>query len=137
MKRIKTVPMRRRRDLPPHKDDIKDSMFKGITLRNEFDTPKGEYYNLDFNQIKESVDLFKLCSEYVNDFEKSGNYFRGTCPLPSCSEEDKGKQFNFNPKKQVFYCFMCHKGGDALAFLALLKDISIVEAAKELETSNY
>ncbi len=46
---------------------------------------------------------------------------------------DRGESLTVTPEKQIFYCFSCFKGGDYIAFICQLKNISpmdVIEMAK-------
>lgn len=54
--------------------------------------------------------------------------FLALCPFHA----EKTPSFNVNHDRQMFYCFGCQKGGDALKFLQEFEGISFPEALKKL-----
>ena len=52
----------------------------------------------------------------------------GLCPF----HQEKTASFSVSPSKQVFYCFGCGKGGDAITFLRELEHLTYVEAVERL-----
>lgn len=59
---------------------------------------------------------------------KDKKTWRGTCPL--CNTE---RTFIASNVRNRFYCHGCKETGDGLELLVKIKNISHVEAAKELE----
>src|SRR6202162_4894963 len=85
----------------------------------------------DIDAVKDRTDLVKLVGQYLT-LKKSGHYsLSGLCP---CHQE-KTPSFSVSPAKQVFYCFGCGKGGDAITFLRELEHLSYVEAVERLAKS--
>ncbi|MBI3649161.1 MAG: DNA primase [Actinobacteria bacterium] len=82
----------------------------------------------DIEAVKERTDLVKLASQYLT-LKKSGHdSMSGLCPF----HQEKTPSFSVSPAKQVFYCFGCSKGGDAITFLRELEHLSYVEAVERL-----
>lgn len=79
-------------------------------------------------QIKSQTDIVRLVSRYVRLDKKSGQNLTGLCPFHS----EKTPSFTVTPTKQIFYCFGCHKGGDAIKFLSEIEHIPWREAAERL-----
>src|SRR5437667_3851043 len=82
----------------------------------------------DVEAGKERTDLVKLVAQYLT-LKKSGHdSMSGLCPF----HQEKTPSFSVSPAKQVFYCFGCNKGGDAITFLRELEHLSYVEAVERL-----
>lgn len=79
------------------------------------------------NDIKDKVDILDLVSEYVK-LEKRGRNYIGLCPF----HDEKTPSFTVSEDKQICHCFGCKKGGNVFQFTQEIKDISFVEAVKEL-----
>ena len=79
------------------------------------------------NEIKEKTDILDLVSEYVK-LEKRGRNYIGLCPF----HDEKTPSFTVSEDKQICHCFGCKKGGNVFQFTQDIKDISFVEAVKEL-----
>lgn len=60
--------------------------------------------------------------------KKSGSNFSAVCPFHS----EKTASFSVNRQKQFYYCFGCHKSGDAIQFLIDYEKISFVDAIETL-----
>lgn len=63
-------------------------------------------------QVRDAADIVHLVGEYV-DLKRSGSDYRGPCPFHGGTH----RNFAVIPKKQMFYCFVCHEGGDVFTFL--------------------
>ncbi len=71
----------------------------------------------DIEAVKERTDIVKLVGQYLT-LKKSGHdSLTGLCPF----HQEKTGSFSVSPAKQVFYCFGCGKGGDAITFLRELE----------------
>ncbi|MEA2554910.1 MAG: primase, partial [Actinomycetota bacterium] len=82
----------------------------------------------DIEQVKERTDLVALVGQYLS-LKKSGHdSMSGLCPF----HQEKTPSFSVSPSKQVFYCFGCSKGGDAITFLRELEHLTYVEAVERL-----
>lgn len=78
-------------------------------------------------QVKGSVDIVEVVSEYVQLKKQGRNYF-GLCPFHG----EKSPSFSVSPDKQFFHCFGCGAGGTSLTFLMDIESISFPEALEIL-----
>ncbi len=72
-------------------------------------------------------DIVDVVGMYVHLTKKGANYF-GLCPFHG----EKTASFSVSPRKQMYYCFGCHKGGGAATFLMDYENISFPEAIERL-----
>ncbi len=79
------------------------------------------------SQILAASDIVDVVSEAVL-LKRSGQNFFGLCPFHS----EKTSSFSVNPAKQIFYCFGCHAGGNALSFVMKYHGVSFPEAVRML-----
>jgi DNA primase len=85
----------------------------------------------DIDAVKERTDIVQLVGQYLT-LKKSGHdSLTGLCPF----HQEKTGSFSVSPAKQVFYCFGCGKGGDAITFLRELEHLSYVEAIERLAST--
>jgi len=63
-------------------------------------------------QIRESADIVGVIGEYV-ELKRTGADYRGPCPF----HQGTNRNFSVSPKKKIYYCFVCHEGGDVFTFL--------------------
>ena len=78
-------------------------------------------------EVLRANDVVDIISPYVQLKRSGANYF-GLCPFHS----EKSPSFSVSPGKQIFYCFGCGAGGNALTFLMKYENCSFQEALKKL-----
>lgn len=79
------------------------------------------------DKIKDRLDIVELIGEYVH-LKKSGSNHIGLCPFHS----EKTPSFTVSDSKQMFHCFGCGAGGDAITFVMRRENLDFVEALKFL-----
>ena len=79
------------------------------------------------NQIRQSIDIVDVVSEYVQ-LKKQGRNFFGLCPF----HNENSPSFSVSPDKQIYYCFGCGAGGNVYSFLMDIEGISFQEAVLKL-----
>jgi len=79
------------------------------------------------SEILNTSDIVDIVSESVI-LKKSGRNFFGLCPFHS----EKSPSFSVNADKQIFHCFGCSAGGNALSFVMKYHGISFPEAVRML-----
>lgn len=60
--------------------------------------------------------------------KRSGSEYTGLCPF----HNEKTPSFSVNEKKQMYYCFGCHAGGNTVTFLMQYYNYTFTEALKVL-----
>jgi DNA primase len=78
-------------------------------------------------QILERIDIVDVVSRYVN-LKRSGKNYLGLCPFHT----EKTPSFSVSPEKQIFKCFGCGKGGNAIHFIKEYEGIQFREAVEML-----
>lgn len=78
-----------------------------------------------FDLIRQKVEIYDVVARRVN-LRRLGSYWKGSCPF----HFETDASFTISPDKKIFYCFGCHEGGDAVAFIAKIENVSQVEAAE-------
>jgi DNA primase len=78
-------------------------------------------------QVRHSVDIVDVISEYVQLKKQGRNYF-GLCPFHG----ENTPSFSVSPDKQIFHCFGCGAGGNALSFVMQIEGVSFVQAVEKL-----
>ncbi len=86
------------------------------------------YYDENLvEEIRSRNDIVDVISNYVH-LQKKGTQYFGLCPFHS----EKTGSFSVDPRKQMYYCFGCHKGGNAITFLMDYENWSFPEALSYL-----
>jgi DNA primase len=78
-------------------------------------------------RIRQSVDIVDVIGDYVQLRKQGRNYF-GLCPFHG----ENTPSFSVSSDKQIFHCFGCGEGGNALSFLMKIDGISFAEAVQKL-----
>ncbi len=78
-------------------------------------------------EVRIQTDIVNLISEYVR-LEKRGRNYVGICPF----HQERDPSFSVSPEKQIFYCFGCRTGGNAIKFLMLVENLTFVESVRRL-----
>lgn len=78
-------------------------------------------------EVRRRTDIVSLIGEYVT-LRKAGRNFLGLCPF----HQEKTPSFTVSPDKQMFHCFGCSEGGNAISFLMKLNHLTFPEAVRQL-----
>lgn len=78
-------------------------------------------------EIHARIDIASLIGSYV-PLHKRGNDLVGLCPF----HNEKTPSFHVHPDKGFFKCFGCGAGGDTIAFLSKLENLSFPDAVRVL-----
>ncbi|MBA7481496.1 DNA primase [subsurface metagenome] len=79
------------------------------------------------NRIRDTADILDVVSSYVQLKRRGHNWF-GLCPF----HQEKTPSFSVNQQKQIFHCFGCGRGGNAISFLMEVEKLDFVDAVKRL-----
>lgn len=75
------------------------------------------------DRIFEAADIVSVVSDYVSLKRKGANYW-GNCPF----HDEKTPSFSVSPAKNIYKCFGCGKGGNAVNFIMGVENLSYYEA---------
>ncbi|WGV25917.1 DNA primase [Halotia branconii] len=78
-------------------------------------------------EIKQRADIVDVVSEHVV-LRKRGKDFVGLCPF----HDEKSPSFTVSQTKQMYYCFGCQAGGNAIKFLMDLEKRQFTEVVLDL-----
>ena len=82
------------------------------------------YYPEDVvEEVRTRNDIVDVISGYVKLQKKGANYF-GLCPF----HNEKSPSFSVSPQKQMYYCFGCGAGGNAITFIMEYENYTFPEA---------
>lgn len=79
------------------------------------------------DQVRHSVDIVDVIGQYVQ-LRPAGKSLMGLCPF----HDERTPSFSVDEKKQLFYCFSCHRGGNVFHFLEDLKNEGFLDALREV-----
>jgi DNA primase len=82
----------------------------------------------DITLLRERVSIVDVISEHVTLKPAGGGNLRGLCPF----HDEKTPSFNVRPSQNVYYCFGCAAGGDAIRFVMEADHLTFVEAVERL-----
>ena len=78
-------------------------------------------------EVKAKVDIVDVVGEHVV-LKKRGKDYLGSCPF----HQEKSPSFSVSPTKQMYYCFGCQAGGNAIDFMMELGKQSFTEVVLDL-----
>lgn len=78
-------------------------------------------------EVRMKNDIVDVISGYVKLQKKGSSYF-GLCPF----HNEKSPSFSVSPGKQMYYCFGCGAGGNAITFLMQYENYTFQEALQTL-----
>ncbi|MFL6230503.1 MAG: DNA primase [Pyrinomonadaceae bacterium] len=79
------------------------------------------------SQVLAATDIVELVGRTVK-LTRAGKDFKGLCPF----HQEKSASFTVSPSKQMFYCYGCKAGGDAITFVMKRDRVEFMEALKGL-----
>jgi DNA primase catalytic core len=77
---------------------------------------------------KEKINILDVIQTSGVLMEKHGVNWFGLCPFHS----EKTPSFSVNEQKQMFYCFGCGAGGDAIEYVQRFYDLDFIKATEQL-----
>ncbi len=80
------------------------------------------------DEVLEKTDIVDLVSMY-SKLKRVGNRFQCLCPLHN---DKKTPSFSISPDKQLFHCFGCGAGGNAIHFVMAKEGLDFMDALKLL-----
>ncbi|MFH1846165.1 MAG: DNA primase [Candidatus Omnitrophota bacterium] len=77
------------------------------------------------DRVLDRVDIVDIISEYIQ-LKKAGRSFKANCPF----HDEKTPSFVVSPDKQIFHCFGCGAGGNAIGFVMKYENMVFPEAVR-------
>ena len=78
-------------------------------------------------EILQATDIVALIESYF-PLKRAGTNFRAVCPF----HNEKTPSFNVNPQRQIFKCFGCGAGGNAIAFVRDYEGLTFPDAVTKV-----
>lgn len=78
-------------------------------------------------ELLERINILDVVSQYVK-LRKAGKDYIGLCPF----HKEKSPSFTVSTEKQIYYCFGCREGGNAINFLMKYENLNFQEALESL-----
>lgn len=78
-------------------------------------------------QIQDRLDIVDVVGGYL-PLKRAGRHYKALCPF----HQEKTPSFMVNPTKQIFHCFGCGEGGDAISFVMKYERLEFPEAVRTL-----
>jgi DNA primase len=78
-------------------------------------------------QVREAADIVGIIGEHV-ELKRTGSDFRAPCPFHGGTH----RNFAVIPRKGMFYCFVCHAGGDVFTFFIKKLGMDYPTAVREV-----
>jgi DNA primase len=66
----------------------------------------------EVEKVRDAADIVQIIGEHVN-LRRMGADWRGPCPF----HQGTHRNLSVSSRKRMFYCFVCHEGGDVFTFL--------------------
>lgn len=80
--------------------------------------------NEAIQKLLSSIDIVDIISRYISVNKRGRNYL-ALCPF----HDDTNPSLTISPEKQIYKCFVCGAGGNAISFVADYQKISYYDAA--------
>jgi DNA primase len=77
--------------------------------------------------LKNSIDIVDIISNYI-EIRKAGANFKANCPFHG----ENTPSFVISPSKQIYHCFGCGVGGDAIQFVKEYEKLNYPEALEKI-----
>ena len=96
--------------------------------------------SIDYNRIRTELRIEEILSWMQWEASsRIGDQLRGPCPLCTESQADSprpgvSRDFSVNTQRNIYRCFRCGSGGNALNLWASYRKLSLYAAAGEIRT---
>lgn len=77
-----------------------------------------------------AVPIAQVFAHLGHRLRSTGHSLIGRCPLPD--HEDSTPSLSVDPKKKVWYCHGCHRGGDSITLVRMVRGVDFRAAVEEI-----
>lgn len=88
----------------------------------------GRVKDEDITLVRDRTAIADIIGETVTLRSAGGGNLKGLCPF----HDEKSPSFNVSPARNVYFCFGCGAGGDAIKFLMDAEHLTFVESLERL-----
>jgi DNA primase len=88
----------------------------------------GRIRNEDIALVRERSPIAEVVGEYLQLRNAGGGSLKGLCPF----HDEKSPSFNLTPSNNLWYCFGCGLGGDAISFVQQIEHLTFAESIERL-----
>jgi len=78
-------------------------------------------------KLKNQIDIVNIIEQYI-PVKKMGSSYKCVCPF----HDDKNPSMSINQNKQMYHCFACKAGGDAVKFVMDYEKLTYPEAIERI-----
>ncbi|CAG7620115.1 DNA primase [Paenibacillus allorhizosphaerae] len=82
--------------------------------------------------VLKAHDIVEVVGRHVH-LTKQGHYMKGLCPFHS----EKTPSFTVTPEKQIYHCFGCGAGGNAIRFISEIEGLTFSQALRKLASEAH
>ncbi|MCD8213753.1 MAG: DNA primase [Campylobacter sp.] len=84
-------------------------------------------------KLKDQIDIVDIISHYI-PVRKMGSNYKCVCPF----HDDRNPSMSINQNRQIYHCFACKAGGDAIKFVMEYEKLNYPEAIEKIaQISNF
>jgi DNA primase len=87
----------------------------------------GRIRDEDLEEVRRRASIVDVASDYMQ-VRRAGRLFKAICPF----HQEKTPSLSIDPIKNLYHCFGCGKGGDAISLVRELEQLSFPEAVERL-----
>ena len=89
---------------------------------------KGRIRDQDIEELRNRTSIVDVASEYMQVRKAGSARFKALCPF----HQEKTASFSIDVAKNLWHCFGCGKGGDVIALVRELENLTFVETVERL-----
>ena len=84
-------------------------------------------------RLKDQIDIVDIIGHYV-ELKRAGANYKCVCPF----HDDRSPSMSVSPSRQIYHCFACKAGGDAIKFVMEFEKLNYPEAIEKIaQMSNF
>ncbi|MBI2981547.1 MAG: DNA primase [Deltaproteobacteria bacterium] len=81
----------------------------------------------EIGKVRRAADIVQIIGDAL-PLKKAGRHFKGLCPF----HPEKTPSFMVNPERQIYHCFGCGEGGNAISFVMKQEGLEFPQALEKL-----